>query len=414
LLFLPLTGFGQLTDSTITITDTTNIDHVYKQARELAYAGKYSWARNYCQKILEVNPGYTDVKLFIGRTYAWEKNFEQARSEYSEILLEHENNMDALLAMVELEVWAGNGAIANQYLTIALNYYPNNVDLLLKKASVELQQNQKQNASMTLRKLLSLYPGNKTALRMINEIAGRKYRNTFHVQYLIDLFENNRSPQQFASAEYGRNFRFGTVILRVNGADRFNQQGYQPEIETYIHFTKGTYMNMIAGFSDYSIFPKEKYGAELYQRLPAGFEISAGIRYQKFQRTSTIYTASLSNYFRNYWFNVRAFLTPRTDSTSSKTTLKNTSTTLLLNIRRYFGDGENYFGIRVGQGRSPDENRALDIATQLLSYQGGAELQFGLTKTFYIKATAVYARESPRPNYFTQRYTSGLSLKKFF
>lgn len=395
------------------ITDTTNIDRVFKNARELAYAGKYSWARNYCRKILEYNPGYNDVHVFLGRTYAWEKNYEMARAEYSSILLEKENDIEALTAMIELEQWAGNPAIAAQYMQMAINYYPNNLDLLLKKAEMDMKQNKKQEASMTLRKALAINPGNKQAQRMMDEIDGRKYRNSFLIHYLMDAFDH-KAPQHFGNIDYNRNFRFGTVILRLNAAERFNRRGYQPELEMYLHFTKGTYLNLIGAYSEHSIFPKERYGAEIFQRIPAGFELSAGLRIQKFERTSTVYTGSLSNYFRDWWFNVRAFITPKTDSTSTTQQLKNSSVTVLMSIRRYLSDADNYFGIRLGQGRSPDENRSLDIATQLLSYQGGIEFQFGLTETFFIRGISILAIETPRPDVHTQRFTNGLTLKKVF
>ncbi len=404
-----------MSDTTVSISDTTNLDAAFKKARELAFNGNYSLSRRYCQKILEKNPNYFDVRTFIGRTYAWEKQYDLARTEFSKVLLEKENDFEALSGMFDVEYWTENLQMANDYLKIALGYYPNSEELLLKKAKLQLQMEEKENAALTLRRILDRNPGNKDAIKLMNSIAGKKLNNTLEFNYLVDLFDKRDKPQQVLSTELGRNFSFGSLTIRMNAADRFGNKGIQPEIESYIHFTKGTYLNMVTGFSNLiNLFPKEKYGIELYQRLPAGFEGSLGVRYLKFTRTSTVYTTSLSNYYKDYWFNVRAFITPKTDSTIQSAQLKKSSFTLLVSFRNYFGDSENYFGIRIGQGRSPDENRTLDVANQLLSYQAGIEIQKTAFNTWYIRGNLTYGRENTRVNYYRQRITSGITIKKVF
>ena len=73
-------------DTLIVITDTTNIDALFKRARDYAYVGNNTQARRICQKIIDRNPQYYDVRTFIGRTYAWQKMYDAARTELSRVL----------------------------------------------------------------------------------------------------------------------------------------------------------------------------------------------------------------------------------------------------------------------------------------------------------------------------------------
>src|SRR4051812_37179756 len=74
-------------DTTVVITDTTNIDALFKKARDLSYSNNNAQARRICQKILEKNPSYYEVRTFIGRTYAWDQLYDNARTELSRVLI---------------------------------------------------------------------------------------------------------------------------------------------------------------------------------------------------------------------------------------------------------------------------------------------------------------------------------------
>ena len=415
-------GQGRGADTTVVITDTTNIDALFKKARELYYNEKVSQSRRICQKILEKKPGYYEVRTFLGRTYAWEKQYDNARTELSRVLIEKENDYEALNALFDVEFWTESYSLANDYLKVALGYYPTSEELMIKKAKLQIRLEEKSDAALTLRRVLDLNPGQKEAIKIMNSLEGRKLNNNFQTSYLVDLFDK-KTPQQLCSAELGRNFSFGSLTIRGNLADKFNTKGLQYEIESYLHFTKSTYANLLAGYSNVSIFPKEKYTFELYQKLPAGFELSLGMRYLKFSKETTIYTASLSKYYKDYWFSIRTFVTPKTDSIIRKANLNNSSVTIIANIRHYFGDSDNYFGIKAGRGTSPDENRTYNVAipsdhitvvSYLPGYQAGIELQKRAFGRWLIKFDFTYAKESVQDKRFTQRLSTTVTLKTVF
>ncbi|MFN8167139.1 MAG: YaiO family outer membrane beta-barrel protein [Bacteroidia bacterium] len=403
------------TDTLVVVTDTTNIDALFKKARDFSFQGNNAQARRICQKILEKKPGYYDVRTFMGRTYAWDKRYEEARTEFSRVLIEKEDDIEALGALIDVEMWTENFKVASDYLKIALGYYPTSEDLMLRKARLQLRLDLEESASLTLRRILDLNPGNKEALKMLNSMKDSRLSNKFQLSFNTDFFDKNNSPQKLASGEIGRSFTFGSIAYRATYAERFNTKGLQSEVDGYLRFVKSNYFYLNVGFSDSKIFPEVRAGAEIYQKIPAGFELSGGFRYLQFSNPGTkIYTASLGNYFRNYWFSVRVYLTPKT-TIETNDFLKKSSQTLILNIRNYFGDADNYFGIRLGQGQSPDERKITDAGIQRLkSLQGGIEYQRLAFGRWVIKGDLGYSKEEVRASTFQQRISIGIILKTIF
>ena len=410
-------------DTTVTINDTTNIEALFKKAREFSYDNNHSQARRICLKILERKPNYFEVRTFLGRTYAWEKQYDNARTELSRVLIERENDYEALNALFDVEFWTESYSLAGDYLKVALGFYPTSEELLLKKAKLQIKLEDKGEAALTLRRILDLNPGQKEAIRMMNSLEGRKLSNNFQASLLVDLFDN-KNAQHLGSVEVGHNFTFGSLTFRTNYADRFNKKGLQFELESYAHFTSTTYINLLAGYSDKSIlakqnaltglFPNTKATAEIYQKLPKGFEVSLGVRYQKFTTCTTFYSASLSNYYKDYWFSVRTFITPKTDSIVKEASLNKSSITVIGNIRIYFGDSDNYLGFKAGSGRSPDENQTLDVATFYQTFQGGIELQKRAFGRWIMKCDLSYGKEVPIRTGDIQRISTTITLKTVF
>ena len=401
-------------DTLVVVTDTTDIDALFKKAREFSYNDNYAQARRICIKILEKKPDYYEVRTFLGRTYAWQKEYDKARTELSRVLIERENDIDALNALFDVEFWSENYEVANDYLKIALSYYPNSEELLLKRAKLQMKLDDKGSAALTLRRILDLNPGNKEAIQLMNSLEGRRLNNNFQSSFVVDEYDKGRAPQILISSQLGRNFTFGSLTMRINLADKFGQRGLQYEVESYAHFTKSIYADISAAFAYDVIFPKERYGAELYFKLPAGFEFSGGIRYQKYTTGATFYTSSLGNYYKNYWFNIRTFISPKRDSTIENISLKTSGITLIASVRNYFGDGDNYIGIRLGHGQSPDERRTLNLAQYTKSYSFSLELQKSAFGRWVMKGEIQYSKENIREDSYSQRLTTGITVKTVF
>jgi YaiO family outer membrane protein len=112
----------------------------------------------------------------------------------------------------------------------------------------------------------------------------------------------------------------------------------------------------------------------LYANLPKSFEAEAGFRYLYFSDATWIYTASAGKYFKNYWFNIRTYITPSTESVSNSYSI----------TTRYYFKETNYFGVGLSTGISPDEtanNIQLANLYKLKSYRVSADYR-NTFKTF--------------------------------
>lgn len=409
-------GQGRGSDTSIVITDTTNIEALFKKARELSFDHYYTQARKICQKILEKKPTYYEVRTFLGRIYAWDRQYDAARTELSRVLIEKENDYEALSALFDVEFWTESYSMANDYLKVALGYYPTSEALLIKKAKLQIRLEEKNEAALTLRRILDLNPGQKEAISLMNSLEGRKLSNNFQTGYTVDRYDDNQ-PQSQVSVEYGHSFSFGSLTGRVNYGDRSYANGYQYELESYPHITKTTYLNLLVGFSEVSFYPKRKYTGEIYQKLPSGFELSAGMRYLQYSTTTKIYVASLSNYYKDYWFSVRTFITPKDSSEDYRS--DKTSITVLAYIRKYFGDSDNYMGLRGGKGNSPDiDRKAIDPSSGDVIFYPTTQISFEFQKRAFarwlIKCDLTYARESPNKGQLNKRLSMNVTLKTVF
>ncbi|MCC7232012.1 MAG: YaiO family outer membrane beta-barrel protein [Bacteroidia bacterium] len=422
--FLMLTGRGELLaqtknspDTNIVVTDTTNLDALFSRARELSYAGNNTLARKICQKILEKKPNYYDVRTFIGRTWSWEKQYDNARTELSRVLIEKESDYEALNALIDVELWTKSLIVAGDYLKIALGYYPTSEDLLLKKARLQVMREDKEDAAITLQRILELNPGNKEALDMLNGMSDSRLNNRFQMNFSADYYPEDQVPQTFVSGELGRAFNFGSIIYRASVAKRYNRTGFQQELDSYARFMKGNYFYFNVGFGDTTkVFPKFKAGAEMFQKLPAGFELSGGWRYLLYTNPGVnIYTGSLGNYFRNYWINLRVYMTPKKNLPTSDI-LKSSSQTYILEFRNYFGDAENYISFRAGNGQAPDDRKVLtaqDII-RLKTISGAVEYQKRAFGRWIAQFEMNYYYVEVRKDVFQQHIVVGIQMKTIF
>ena len=453
----PGSGFAQkkaANDGSVVISDTTDLDALFKKARNLAYEKDYTQSRIILKAIIEKKPDYYDVGSFLGRTYAWDQQYNEARTEFSKVLIEKPDFTDALDALIDVEIWTEQFTVANEYIKIALGYYPTSEQFLMKKVKVSMRQQDKLTASLTLRKILELNPGNKDALKMLNETGGLKLNNHVTFGYVVDFFNRQNQPQQLSSLEYGKSFKFASLSVRGNYADKFGKGGWQGELDAYINFVKGTYAYLHGGFSQVSIFPDYKFGGDIYQKLFGGFEMSLGARYLHFDthdslrfsigkkmsqpsedsvvyvmknQGTLLYTGYLGNYFRNYWFALRAYYTPESTlkNRTGTSIKKEASTTLILNVRYYVGDADNYIGIKLGSGRSPDVPSAATLDPGTLkanavktsttkSYSGGIELQRAAFGRWLVKGDMGYTKEQSSSDKYLQRITLSISLKNIF
>jgi YaiO family outer membrane protein len=332
-------------------TSSMNADELYNIAREKAFNGEREEARRLCKLALNKNPNYLEIAVFIGRTYAWDGKKAEARMAYKEVLDREPSNIEATLALADLELWDEKPLEALAHLDKSLEVFPNNYDLLFKKAKALVSAKRDEEALLILSRAIELRPGSKEAIELRRNIKGRRFKHTVMVNIAGDFYsDDNYKPMYYSFLQFGTTTKMGALIGRVNYAYRFGENGVQPEVDFYPSLWKGAYGYFNYGFTTSPLFPKHRVGGEIFQSLPKSFEASVGLRYMNFTPTIdvTIYTASAGWYYKSYWFNARTYITPDVGTFSRS---------LSLIARKYFSDANNYIGIGVGGGFSPDARR---------------------------------------------------------
>lgn len=323
------------------------VDSAFTLARKLTYSGKRGEGRQLVLRLIQQHPTYLELKTFVGRTYAWDGTYAEARKFFAEVTAADPATLDNYLAWSDAERWADepgkNLAVVEQ----GLLHFKDDPELLYRKAKLLSSAGKLADAKRLVQKALRQQPHHREAYVLLQELRSQLLDNSVSVGFSHEEFSKFYSPTNAGYVQASRTTSLGSVIGRVNYAARFGKQAFQPEVDLYPRLFRGFYAYLNAGFSAGSLFPEQRYGAEIFGSLPESFEASAGARYLDFgpQSRVTIYTGSVGYYTGNYWLSLRPYITPDSGSTS---------TSASLTVRRYFRNPENYFSLRIGAGISPE------------------------------------------------------------
>jgi len=324
-------------------------DELFADARKSAFENKnYQKAKELAFEALKKSPGYADVDIFLGRIYSWDHQYDSARMHFTKVL-DANPNEDASVAYADLEYWNDNYRNSLDICNNALLNFPNSEELLLRKAkNLKALKNFSEAAGIT-GQVLKINSNNQQARALAVSIKEQLLKNKISISY-----ENSSFDKQFdrawnlASIAYSRQTKLGSVIARINYANRFSSNGLQAEVDAYPHISNTFYGYLNFGYSgDVGVFPGYRAGMSLYANLPKSFEGELGIRYLYFTSGTKIYTASLGKYWSNFLFTARTYLTPSSTDISQSYNLS---------ARYYLKGADDYIGLSVGTGFSPDDN----------------------------------------------------------
>lgn len=366
----------------------------FEQAKDLAFNGQRAKARAVCRAILAKGTD-SDVATLMGRTYAWDQQYDSARIVLQEVLVQSPENTDALSALADVEYWNDRYPQALEYCNRILAINPKNETVQYQKARILNSAEQYEEASRTLVRLLEQNSDNSDALRLLEKVRLELIKNKITINYTFDYFNNsayNKDPWQLVYLQYSRKTPLGSVIGRVNYANRFDSDALQLEVDAYPKISENDYLYINYGFSPMSGFPRQRGGFEWNRSFPKSFEGSLGGRLLHFEGSKRviIYSGSIGKYLGNYWFSIRPYVTPGSEGTSIST---------YLSVRRYFSDPENYIGIRIGMGSSPDERRLLlnendpNLSSRLKSQSVKLDYNHLFSNQWIVSTGAGYANE---------------------
>jgi len=378
----------------------------YATATNKAYNGEYSEARQLLQHILVNTPDHHDAKFLLGLVQAWDKQYEEARNIFRDLIALNYASVEVFQALARLELWDKNPVQSLKICEEGLEKYPDDITLKYLKAEALAALENDDEAIALLEAILAEDPEHAEAQKLLKELLARRSKNAVAVDYAYSWFSNTFTPWHRTSVEYRRNLPFGPVIGRVNHAYMFDRSALQGEVDAYPAINPLTYTYLNVGVSDGKVFPNFRFGTELYRLLPANFEASLGMRGLYFTETDVyIYTAQIGNYLPGYWLSLRGFLTAIEGQFNY---------TGLLVGRKYFGSKDHYFSLYASSGAAPLKVVTLAEIQRLDANMVAFDYQYPLPRQFFLRFYAEYQHERYPEVRSTHRYTILLRLEKRF
>ncbi|MCC3215178.1 YaiO family outer membrane beta-barrel protein [Chryseobacterium sp. X308] len=384
-LLFPITMYGQ---------QNLTADELFVKARTTAFEQKdYTTSIALAKEALAKAPNYTDISVFLGRLYTWNKDIEAARAVFEDLGKREVQDEDYFLAYASLEYWNDQDTKAIEIIDKGLSYHSKSEALLLLKAKVYFGMDNYEEADKAVTTLLSINPKNTEARALAVRIKDLSSKNAVGIIYNYSHFDKQFDDDwHIVGVSYKRITPIGSVILRGNYANKFAQGGTQIELEAYPRLSKMFYLYVGGGYSDdVGLFPKYRTGVSLNANLPHSFEAELGYRQLHFSNSIWMYTAAVGKYYKNFWFNLRTYITP--DS-------KNISHSYTGTVRYYTKGAQDYVAFQIGTGISPEEyrNNLLENETfKLKTFKIGAEYNFSYRSVNLFSVGTMYYNQEFRP-----------------
>jgi YaiO family outer membrane protein len=345
--------------------------------RQFAENGRSDLAKQVGYRILEEEPGYHDVSLYLARVLGWEGSYDSAYILVDGVIEKDPGLLEAYVTGVDIAYWENDWLRLQDYAEAAFALDP---DLPEVEKKYQLSRNQRALA------------------REIPEIYFHYYYDHFGKPYA----RNWHMLTAGASVPLGN----VTLLPYINGG--YHAGGSTPStdiqfnLDGYLNLGKKNYALLGYGFSPdgtLNYLPVHRGIAEIWQALPAGFSISAGVRYFYWDESFTFLTLSAEKYLGDYWFSLRNYLFFKDYGPSAS---------FYLTARRYFGDIFNYLALTAGYGTAPDEPLlVVSDLDRLNAVSLRAELSRQITEKLRLVGMVGYAYEE----YADQMFRNRIDLK---
>ncbi|WP_439883337.1 YaiO family outer membrane beta-barrel protein [Pontibacter sp. MBLB2868] len=383
-----------------------NTDSLMQEAQQYAAAKKYTKARQLARQVLNIAPEYADASLLIGRTYAWESDYDSARAALIPLLNSPALQEQAFSVLASVELWAANPGASLEYAEQGLENAPNSTSLSITKALALRDLRRYKEAIAFTQAALEKFPSNPDLLKLKEQLDELNRGNLLSIDYQFTTFDQDIPNWQLATVQYTRTTPIGAFSGKINYADRFGTSGLQAEVDAWPRLNTKTYAYINFGVSNSKLFPDYRAGAELYRILPHQMEASVGARALAYtNETVWLYTGHIGKYFHKYWASFRPFFQYQQD---------NWQATGILMFRRYFRYDDEYVTLSLSKGSTPFVQVALQEINRLDANKVSLDGQYRLSSQFLLGATLQYELEKYAENSSRKRFTSGLKLQYKF
>lgn len=314
---------------------------------------------------IKIAPDYLDFHLFLGRAYQLTESIDSARYYYKIVVEKNPKYEDAYTYWSQMEINAKNYPEANRITDQAIALFPQNKTFYFKKLAIYELQKEDNQAYDYLKSIDKQFPNDPEIKQRLFLLERKNNNDRVGLNYSITFFDRNGvGPWNLGSAQYIRERKWGSLIGRVNYANRLSfktsiADGLQYEAESYFFTGKKAYSYVGAAYSDDIVFPKWRLGYSFYYNFNKGWEADLGVRYTKtVDQDLTAAVIGVGKYLGSYWINLRTFLQNQNSEIYPAFTLT---------TRYYFGSRFDYATVMLGYGTSPDERSVLGQLEQRIA-----------------------------------------------
>jgi len=305
-------------------------DARFAAARAQALDGQREAAVAAYTALLADSPGNTDVLLGRGRVYAWEGRWAEAEADLRAVVQASPAYADAWSALGDMYLWSDRPAQAAEAYAQWQALEPDSAEAAAAHARAL-------RAEAGPVRPADAQGGGSGAYRWTGSVSAG----------LTDT--SNAGTWHDASLSLRRRFDAGSLALEGLRASRFGQQDHAFALDAYVDLWPRAYANLrYQHASGDGLYPGNAWRAEVYQGVAGGWELSASYDRLGFAGGATeIQGVGVGRYWGNFY--ARARLTRVLGLASDSTAVRGL-------LRWYYaGNGDDYFEVAGGSGRSASE-----------------------------------------------------------
>ncbi len=322
--------------------------------RMMASNQDYASARKIALKLLTSEPDNYDISVYLARIYGWESKYDSALIVIAFLLEDNPNYPEALALRVDLEYWQNNWENLVLSAEKALAVIPEDTSIREKYALALFHTGELEKAWEETELILAKDSRNTLARNLQNQMVIGEPNNEVFGRYSFDYFQQPYL-RRWHMITVGGIFPYtaGKLIPSINAGHNVEAGTFaessdiQFNLETYWLFSKKNYLLAGYGISPGNYFPKHRVILDIWQVLPKGFSLAAGLRYLYWDEHFYFPHILIEKYAGNYWLALNNYIFFKEYGISAS---------CYLTIRRYFSHKYNYLSATIGYGTAPDES----------------------------------------------------------
>lgn len=342
----------------VSLAQNINSDSLLYLALNESKLKNYQSAKEHSRLGIQVAPNYLDFHLLLGRLHQLTSEVDSARYYLNHVVDSNPVYKEAFIYLTDLEVKEGNLDLALRHANEGIEHHPDEISLYLKKMSIFQLEERYKDERVFIEGSLVLFPNSSEMRQRLFFLETKNKTDRIGVNYSITGFDRDGvGPWHLLGVQYIRERSWGTIIGRVNHADRqsFGERltsGIQYELESYAFIGKKGYFFGSGAVSNSVVFPKMRLGLSYFHNYKNGWESEIGSRYVTVEdRSFRSGVLGIGKYLGSFWLNGRLFV--QNEETNFYPAVTVTS-------RYYFNTRFDYLQVLAGYGTSPDERATLN------------------------------------------------------